>query len=466
MSESPPPYKNVEITINDDEFVRAKATGSLLPDVSTWFKSYGQNQNIAPQNGNDIYFYTKNATHYGMGIFSSPAEYTYADLEGRDVHFEADIVFGAGASGHVVVNAYLRRNQVATSNESLFIRRIGLYDSPGHVTFDGTIGGEWFTSDYKDAYFGIVILCYSDKESSWSVDNIQFNVSSGESQSEVLQAKCLWGDSNIARQILDSLNGFTYRPFEATGARLDPAAEIGDNVVINGDVLVLYSQSASFDSEFVSGLSAPFEQEIDHEFPYVPSTERRFKREIRTLRAEIDIQADAIEAKVSQVSGSQNSFGWRMESDNFTVYASGSEVLKVTRQGASISGHVVATSGTIGGCEIRDGRLIVRTAQIEDLYADRIIYGTINSQGIPQVIQTQIGDESISTIKTDGVIQGHFQSVMNNVASLAGLANDMRNTFTVNALSVGGGLTVRYMGTTRVFQPINKSNASMVLGFR
>lgn len=414
-------YKNVELLLNDEQFVRAKAMGSLLPDVSTWFYTIGQNQVASPQNGNNIYFYTPSATSYNPGAFSSPSEYTYADLEGRTIHFEADIKFGTGASGTISINAYLRRDKVAVSNASVYVKQIGSYTKATHVSYDFVVGGDWFKSDYKDAYFGIVIFCSSSKASSWSVDNIKMTANA-DKQSEILQAKCLWGTSDIARQILGTLSGLRYRPFTGTGARLNPAAEIGDNIVIDGDGYALYSQTSNFNSEFVSNISAPYQEEVDHEFPYVPATERRFRREIKTLRAELNIQADQIEAKVSQEHGNR-SFGWSLTDNNFTVFSGGSEVLKVTSAGASINGHVVATSGTIGGCVIdANGRLQVAEANIGQLSANVITYGTLQQAVIPTIGQDKLGWGSVG----ENQIQGYAVSggKLNNLVS-TNIANGM-----------------------------------------
>ena len=75
----------------------------------------------------------------------------------------------------------------------------------------------------------------------------------------LLRVSCPWGTQAIADDILSSLNGFVYQPYEASGALLDPAVEIGDRVTINGINGLLAVQTLTFNSLCLSDMSAPGE---------------------------------------------------------------------------------------------------------------------------------------------------------------------------------------------------------------
>lgn len=406
-------YTNVEFQIDNEHSVYAKYFGSLIPDdAETFYKVYGEGQAIIVSDKNDIYFETNRATTYGMGAFSNPAVARYRELEGRTVHFEADVIIGSNTTGNVVINAYFRNEKDTKSNQAVEIKRIGLYSTNTHVSFDFVVG-DWIETRSIYSYLCFSILISSEGAGAFSVDNIRYYAKEAENEN-TLVAKCPFATSSMALRVLESLNGFHYKPFEATGARLDMKAEFGDTVVIDGSSYGLYAQDINFGSESVSTISAPADQELEHEFPYVPSTERNFRREVATLRAEIDIRSGEIEAKVEERVpsnyGNPNTFGWTLQSDNFTVYSNGQSVLKVTSGGAEITGRVVATEGVIGGCEIVDGKLTIQSANIGSISAKQITADYLDVARImPHSLgQDQLGENSVSNWQLAGnAVQGY-----------------------------------------------------------
>ena len=465
-----PEYTNVEFQVDNEHSVYAKYFGSLIPDnAESFYKVYGSGQAIIVSNNNDIYFETNRATSYGMGAFSNPAVATYNDLVGRTVHFEADVIIGSGSTGNVVINAYFRKDRDAKTNEAVEIKRIGLYSANTHVSFDFVVG-DWITTSYTNSYLCFSILISSNGTGTFSVDNIQYYAVPLENEN-TLVAFCPFADSAMARRVLESLSGFQYKPYEATGARLDMAAEFGDTVSIDGSSYGLYEQDINFSSESVSTISAPSDQELEHEFSYVPTTERRFRREVATLKAELNIQSGKIEAKVDQQGGSRSSFGWTLEQDNFTVYSGNVAVLKVDKDGAQITGRVNATSGNIGGCEIVNGVLQVSSANIGTINANQITAGYLSVDRIQQrsldgsklaensVGNFQLGNNAVQeyNIMNDAVsynkgnydVRSHLTQAGNAWATASDISSKMQSRFDVYTLGVGGNI---YIGS-HAFRP-------------
>lgn len=193
---------------------------------------------------------------------------------------------------------------------------------------------------------------------------------------------CPWGTQAMAENILDSIKGFKYQPYTADGALIDPAAELGDGVSINGIYSGIYTQNADFGSAFTASISAPTEEEIDHEYPYVPKQERKVSRSLRQLTAELKVQAGLISAEVSErvsdvdelkssiemqsgklsayvrkSGGDASSFGWELTDSSWAIKAGGSEILKATKSGLEIKGLITATGGKIGGFDIQSDYL-------------------------------------------------------------------------------------------------------------
>lgn len=77
---------------------------------------------------------------------------------------------------------------------------------------------------------------------------------------------------------------------------------------------------------------------------------------------------ESISAKVSQTGGDDQSFGWSLLSDGFTLTSSGNPVFYASASGVEINGKIIATEGVIGGCRINEkGELRVPATYIDDL---------------------------------------------------------------------------------------------------
>ncbi|MEG1858623.1 MAG: hypothetical protein RR216_07745, partial [Pseudoflavonifractor sp.] len=166
----------------------------------------------------------------------------------------------------------------------------------------------------------------------------------------------------MADDILSGLKGYVYRPYRATGVRLDPAVELGDPVYING----IYSIIASMYTDHMTGLSdisAPGGNEIDHEYPYKTPHDLELRRRVKleqkyfgtkisrreglvvektdgeTVTAKVVLNADELsfyDAAGSRVlffdptSGTYKFMGMLNVSDNFVVDKNGNVTLNGT----------------------------------------------------------------------------------------------------------------------------------------
>lgn len=203
-------------------------------------------------------------------------------------------------------------------------------------------------------------------------------VSAGNDSGYTLQIECPWGTQAMAENILRSLAGKSYQPFQAKDAQLDPAVELGDTLSIGGVRGVLYQQSTKLTAGALSQIAAPGEQEIDHEYPYKSPTTRKFTRQVKMLRAELIIAEGNIEAKVSREGGDNASFGWEMDITRHAWYADGSLVMEVKRGGVKVEGEIIAKSGKIGDCLIENGVLKIASANIDSINAEKITAGYLS----------------------------------------------------------------------------------------
>lgn len=164
-----------------------------------------------------------------------------------------------------------------------------------------------------------------------------------------------WATKQVAKDVLEQVKGFTYQPYTANSVALDPAVELGDGVFVRDVYSGIYTMETRFGKTYVADISAPSEEEIDHEFPYEPQTERKINRRIRNAEATLKVQSDEITAKVSSVGGNDDgSFSWSLTKDAWRIKANGSTILKVSKDGFWFSGDGTFT-GNIYAKNIQSG---------------------------------------------------------------------------------------------------------------
>lgn len=259
------------------------------------------------------------------------------------------------------------------------------------------------------AYTGVIV------HAGQTEDGQEIDYSVGNDSGSVLEVNVPNGSYALACALLDKLKlrGYRYQPFEADGAIADPAIEIGDNITANNVSSIVMGINTNHSRLMASNLKAPFDEEVNHEWKYVPRFDRQFKREsaytrsrltitegqisaevVRATNAEtqlssrITINATEIAAKVSKTGGSSQSFGWSLTDSSWTLTSNNSTVLRATSSGIEVTGKIVATSGNIGGAVIENGVLTVENANIGSINGSKVIDNTMNGS---KLVDNSIG---------------------------------------------------------------------------
>lgn len=186
-------------------------------------------------------------------------------------------------------------------------------------------------------YMGVRILTGQQDD-----DGNDIVYESGDMTGRVLEISNEWGTQAQADNIAASISGWAYQPFDAGAALLDPAAELNDGITVNGVYSGICTKATAFGRLMATDVSAPQDEEINHEYAFVSATERIYTRQIKETKSELKIQASQIAAKVSSSGGKASSFGWVLTDSDWSLYSNGNLVLQADSSGLTVAGTIKA----------------------------------------------------------------------------------------------------------------------------
>lgn len=221
----------------------------------------------------------------------------------------------------------------------------------------------------------------------------------------IVNVSCPWGSEAMAQSVLTAMSTYTYRPYTATDALLDPAAELGDAITVGGIYSIIASLDIDYNRASVAEIAAPGLDEIDDEYPYITQERKETNKvlaqarsiirktaeeillsvesQIDDLSASVDIQLDGITATVQGLGGAVSAI--KQKVDNITLSVSNESTsstislsvggVQVSSQNISMSGFVTYTglsggSTTIDGACIKTGKINANRIDADNLYVN------------------------------------------------------------------------------------------------
>ena len=211
-------------------------------------------------------------------------------------------------------------------------------------------------------------------------------VEAGTDDGDSLEVFCPWGTSDMADDILAALDGYVYRPYEARGAILDPAYEIGDRVQVNGTISILASVETTHDALCAADISAPTDNEIDHEYPYISSLNRQIKRRLQTIETTLYVGPESIiasvkdiDGRITQVSQTADKINWLVASgESATDFTMTDRAISQVADKIDLTGYVTfnslaeAGSTAINGANITTGKIAAERIDVSELHLMRL----------------------------------------------------------------------------------------------
>lgn len=120
----------------------------------------------------------------------------------------------------------------------------------------------------------------------------------GDDTGATLEVTIPFGSQAVADEIYERLSSFTYNPFNAENVIIDPAAELGDEVSVQGITSGLYRQKLTFDHFMWQTVEAPYQSETESEYKFERVRDREYRRQFFELGSRISQTSQAITTEV------------------------------------------------------------------------------------------------------------------------------------------------------------------------
>lgn len=169
---------------------------------------------------------------------------------------------------------------------------------------------------------------------------------SGNDTGRTMEIMCPWASQSVADSLLASISGKRYKPYSAKSAVTDPAIELGDGIEVGGGQSSIQTQDITFSGIMRSDISAPGEEELEHEFQYTVNRDRKLTRQFTAQGAairEVEEMAVQTEAGLQQIT----------QYDPETGYAIAEEALYATILDNTVDPPAIKTS-RISSSVVRD----------------------------------------------------------------------------------------------------------------
>lgn len=185
-------------------------------------------------------------------------------------------------------------------------------------------GGNWIVTSENTLYLvplfssnktytlGKDVTSFSDLGKSEAISGIELLIDStnmfvaGDYTGYVLSIDCPYGTQQMANDLLTKASGYTYQGYSAAQAVLPPEAELGDTVSVCDITGIIAKKTFKFTPGLTMDIEAPRELEVQHEYQYTSSAQRKIEKQITKTQSSITKTADEISFKIETVTENVN----------------------------------------------------------------------------------------------------------------------------------------------------------------
>ena len=234
-----------------------------------------------------------------------------------------------------------------------------------------------------------------------------------------LVADCAYATQEMVNALLSTFKGFVYQAFEADGANLDPAAELGDGITAGG----LYSILGEL-NENGSGypdIAAPGKEELEDEYPSQGPVTQQFNRKLAQTRSLISKTAEEIRLEVAGVEDEISYIQLDLESITSRVQDAEGNISTLEQTATSLRSEI---SGKLDGDEAQS--LIDQTLESIELSVSSSGGSTtfrLTADGVllsTKTLDLTVDAVNISGTLTAGALRGGTVSLLTSAERVAG----------------------------------------------
>lgn len=238
----------------------------------------------------------------------------------------------------------------------------------------------------------------------------------GNNTGRVLEFDNPFGSKAMAQNILNKLRGFQYQPYQADGALLDPAAEIGDAISTATSYGGMYTRSRKFGRLMKADVSAPHDEEINHEFRYETPQERQFTRVTGEIKASIIITNNLIQSEVINRKSENEELSSRLTQTAESLTA---EVLRATAAEGTLSTRITQNADSITAevdrARTEEGTLSSKITQNAESITAEVTRATQAEGNLQSTLSVQADEISAKVNASGGVnASGSFSWRLNS----------------------------------------------------
>ena len=313
----------------------------------------------------------------------------------------------------------------------------------------------------------------------------------GDMTGYVFETTCPYGTQAMANAMLASLQGKVYKGFRATDAILDKDAELGDGITIDGEYAMLAYQEITFGPKHTSEIAAPGESILEHEYPYVGSTQKTINRKIAQVNSKITKTSEEIRLEVSnELENLSSSIDVKLGSITSTVQGLDGRVTTVEQTASGLTSTVQGLDGSISSIEqkvdsikidvtTKDGVSTIEltgtgiTASSAEIDLSGFVTFTGLSGGTTTIDGACIKTGTISAERinltgaiTFGDLDTDAQNTINGISNTASNAMSKATSAynLANSIDIPNYIKSTYIGRTIIKSPTIKGNNMEVYG--
>ena len=303
--------------------------------------------------------------------------------------------------------------------------------------FGGVINGATFYVEYQEGDVVSRVTITVDKETAYTAGSdggIEIKIDSNP-----------YGTQRLCDALFAEFEGTKYAPFEITRAIYDPAAELGDWIVVGDRVTsVLYNETQTLDIGFMANASAPGEEEVDNEYPYISALKRtqytvqELSRDNVVIKSEIRQTQDAISLEVSRAEGAETALSARLQiaegeitskvskNNIISEINQTSEQITINASKVNLDGYVTLTNLSTAGQTIINGANI----STGTLSASKVNGGQLSG------ISIDIGSGNFN-VNNSGILTANGATINGSIKSVYPVDTDRDQVVEISSGKIG-----------------------------